>query len=71
VDLVVEGLGGRVVGFEVKLTATPSPKDGSNLSWLRDKLGQRMVDMVILTTGGVAHRRVYAIAVVPLAPPGP
>jgi hypothetical protein len=46
--------------------------DGKHLRWLRDKLGDRVLDRVIITTGPDAYRRREdGIAVVPFALPGP
>jgi len=50
VDLVIEA-GQRVVGLEVKATATPRPSDARHLAYLRDRLGERFVTGVVLHTG--------------------
>nr|WP_246308597.1 DUF4143 domain-containing protein [Kineosphaera limosa] len=71
VDLIVEGDGGRVVGIEVKLTATVDAADVKNLHWLRSELGAQVRDLVVLTTGSQAYRRADGVAVVPLALLGP
>jgi hypothetical protein len=39
--------------------------------WLREKLGDELVDAVVVTTGGEAFRRKDGIAVVPLTLLGP
>ena len=67
VDLVVEGVDGRVIGIEVKLAATVTDADVRHLRWLRDKIPDRVVDLVVVTTGTTAYRRRDGIAVVPLA----
>lgn len=71
VDLVVVRADGGVVGIEVKLAAAVSDSDGKHLRWLRDQLGSRFVDGLIITTGPIAYRRRDGIAVVPLALFGP
>ena len=71
VDLVVVRADGGVVGIEVKLAAAVSDSDGKHLRWLRDQLGSRFVDGLIITTGPTAYRRRDGIAVVPLALFGP
>jgi predicted AAA+ superfamily ATPase len=71
VDLIVERADGSVVAIEVKLARNASDGDGRHLTWLRDKLGDRVLDRVILTTGPAAYRRRDGIAVVPLALLGP
>jgi predicted AAA+ superfamily ATPase len=71
VDLVVERADGGVVAVEVKLARSVSGSDGKHLAWLKQKLGDRVLDQVILTTGPAAYRREDGIAVVPLALLGP
>jgi predicted AAA+ superfamily ATPase len=71
IDLVVERPDGRVVAIEVKLARTVSDGDVKQLKWLRDKLGDRVLDALVLTTGPSAYRRKDGIAVVPLALLGP
>lgn len=67
VDLIVEGRGGRVLGLEVKLAASVTDRDLRHLHWLRDRMGDRVADLVVLTTGRHAYRRRDGVAVVPLA----
>lgn len=71
IDLVVEGDDGRVVAIEVKLAATVTDSDVRHLRWLRDQLGDDVVDLVVVTTGRRAYRRSDGVAVVPLALLGP
>jgi len=51
VDIVAELGGGRVVGFEIKASATARPQDARHLDWLRDQLGDRFVAGVVFHTG--------------------
>lgn len=67
VDLVVEASDGRVLAIEVKLTSTVDDGDVRHLNWLQDKMGDAVVDRVIVTTGSYAYRRLDGVAVVPLA----
>lgn len=67
VDLLVEGVDGRVVGVEVKLAPAVGDADVRHLLWLREKLGERVADLVVVTTGTTAYRRRDGVAVVPLA----
>lgn len=67
VDLVLEGPAGQVLGIEVKLSATANDGDVRHLRWLRDQLGDVVVDLLVITTGTTAYRRPDGIAVVPLA----
>lgn len=56
IDLIVEGSDRRVIAIEVKLET---------------KLGERLADRLVITTGPVAYRRPDGVAVVPLALLGP
>lgn len=67
VDLVVVRPDGKVLGIEVKLTANVRDADTSHLHWLRERLGDRVIDTVVITTGRYAYRRPDGVAVVPLA----
>lgn len=71
VDIIVEGRGGRVVAIEVKLASSPAPSDLRSLLWLKEKLGENLLDAMVLTTGREAYRRADGIAVVPAALLGP
>lgn len=71
VDLVVEGVDGQILGIEVKLAPDVTDADVRHLAWLREQLPDRVVDLVVLTTGGTAYRRTDGVAVVPLAMLGP
>lgn len=66
VDLVVEGDEGQVVGIEVKLSGTVDDADVRHLTWLRDRMPDEVVDLVVITTGRHAYRRRDGVAVVPL-----
>ena len=70
VDLIVEARN-RVVAIEVKLAASVGDNDVKHLRWLRDRIGDRLADAIVVTTGPSAYRRVDGIAVVPLALLGP
>jgi uncharacterized protein len=71
VDLIVERADGCIAALEVKLTRTVTDGDVKHLCWLREKLGDQVLDAVVLTTGPQAYRREDGIAVVPLALLGP
>ncbi|MCL2802906.1 MAG: DUF4143 domain-containing protein [Micrococcales bacterium] len=71
IDLIVEGPGGRVVALEVKLAATPTDRDVRHLLWLKQAIGDRLADAVVITTGEHAFRRPDGVAVVPAALLGP
>jgi uncharacterized protein len=71
VDLIVVRDDQRVVGIEVKLARTIDERDVRHLHWLREQIGDDMLDAVVITTGPEAYRRPDGIAVVPLALLGP
>jgi predicted AAA+ superfamily ATPase len=72
VDLIVErGSDRAVVAFEVKLSASVTDDDVKHLLWLREQLGDQVVDAAVLTTGEHAYRRRDGIAVIPLGLLGP
>jgi uncharacterized protein len=71
VDLIVEGKALRILALEVKLGRTVGDADVRHLHWLRDQIGDSLLDAVVLTTGTEAYRRSDGIAVVPLALLGP
>lgn len=67
VDLIVERADGRVVAIEVKLARDVSDRDTTHLRWLADRIGDELLDAVIVTTGPEAYRRADGIGVVPAA----
>ena len=71
VDLIVKRGDGRVVALETKLAATVSDADVRHLLWLRERVGERLLDAAVITTGTEAYRRPDAIAVIPAALLGP
>jgi predicted AAA+ superfamily ATPase len=72
IDLIAERGDGRVVAMEVKLRPVPSDKDLVHLKWLREQIGDDLLDAVVITTGREAYRRAEdGIAVVPAALLGP
>lgn len=66
VDFIVEGDGG-IVAIESKLGTEVRAADVRHLHWLRDQLGNELIDSVVVNTGPDAYRRNDGIAVVPLA----
>ena len=67
IDLIVERSDQRILALEVKLGAAVQDDDVKNLLWLREHLGERCVDAVVVHTGPRAYRRADGIAVVPAA----
>lgn len=66
IDLVVENAAGEVVAIEVKLTRDLNDADVRHLHWLGERLGERLIDKIVVTTGEYAYRRNDGVAVVPL-----
>lgn len=71
VDLIVQRQDGGVVAIEVKLKRTVEDKDCEHLKWLQGKIGDELLDMLIVTTGEAAYRRPDGIGVLPAALLGP
>jgi uncharacterized protein len=67
VDLIVERADQRVVAIEVKLARTVVEEHVRHLLWLRARMGEDLLDAVVVTTGPEAYRRRDGIAVVPAA----
>jgi uncharacterized protein len=67
VDLIVERADRRVVAIEAKLARAVTDEHVRHLLWLRDRLGDDLLDAVVVTTGPDACRRRDGIAVVPAA----
>jgi len=71
VDLIVGREDQRVVALEVKLTSAVSDHDVRHLVWLREQIGDDLLDAAVVTTGPYAYRRPDGIAVIPAALLGP
>ena len=67
IDLIVEREDRRFVAIEVKLSRTVEDRDVRHLHWLKEKMGDQMLDAVVVTTGPQAYRREDGVAVVPAA----
>ncbi len=67
VDLIVERADQRVVAFEVKLGGVVANADVKHLLWLREQLGDDLLDAAVIHTGSQAYRRTDGIAVIPAA----
>ncbi len=72
VDLIVERRDGSVVALEVKLASTPGPDDFKHLTWLKRRIGDRLLDAGVVTTGSHTYRDpATSFAVIPAALLGP
>lgn len=65
IDLIIERGDGRVVAVEIKLARTVDDHDVRHLKWLLDRIGDDLLDAIIITTGENAYRRPDGIGVVP------
>lgn len=71
IDFIIERGHDQLIACEAKATEVPTDDDVRHLLWLKQKLGEQVKDLMILTTGRHAYRRADGIAVVPLALLGP
>ena len=71
IDLIVEGPERELLAIEAKLASAIGDDDVRHLDWLRGRLGSRLTDALVVTTGPAAYRRRDGIGVVPLALLGP
>lgn len=67
IDFIVVRPDDRVVAIECKLSRTVDHKDVRHLHWLRDEIGDDLLDAAVVTTGREAYRRTDGIAVIPAA----
>jgi hypothetical protein len=65
IDLIVERRDQRVLAMEVKLGGAVGDEDVKNLVWLREQLGEKCIDAVVINTGPRAYRRPDGVAVIP------
>jgi uncharacterized protein len=71
VDLIIERPDQRIVAFEVKLSGSVDDSDVKHLLWLRERIGDDLLDAAVITTGRRAFRRKDGVAVIPAALLGP
>ena len=71
IDLILHAPDGRVVAIETKLAEEVDAHDVRHLNWLESRLGERLVERIIVTTGTQSYRRADGVAVIPLALLGP
>jgi hypothetical protein len=53
--------------MEVKLSAVVGDDDVKNLLWLKQQIGNDLLDALVINTGPQAYRRQDGVAVVPAA----
>ena len=56
-----------MLAIEIKPGHTVVDDDVKSLLWLRDRIGDDLVDALVITTGPQAYRRRDGVAVVPAA----
>jgi predicted AAA+ superfamily ATPase len=71
VDAIVEREDRRIVAVEIKCSSVVDDADVKHLLWLQERIGDSLLDAVVVTTGPFAYRRRDGIAVVPAALLGP
>lgn len=71
VDFIIERDDHRVVAVEVKLAHDITDSDVAHLTWLRERIGDDLLDAIVISTGKEAYRRRDGIGVVPAALLGP
>lgn len=67
IDLIVERADRRIIAVEVKLGGTVDTHDVKHLLWLREQIGDDLLDSIVVHTGPHAYRRKDGIAVIPAA----
>ena len=67
VDLIVEREDGRILAVDFKLARDVADDDTRHLKWLEGRIGDELIDAMVVTTGPEAYRRPDGIAVVPAA----
>ena len=67
IDLIIERADRRVLAIEVKLSRTVEDEDVKQLLWLRDRIGDDLLDAIVIHTGPEAYRRKDGIGVIPAA----
>jgi len=66
IDLVIEK-DRKLVAIETKIGATVNDDDVRHLNWFEEKVGARVKEKIILTTGDKAYRRKDRVLVIPAA----
>jgi len=71
IDLIIERADRRVLAIEVKLSRAITDDDVRQLQWLKQQIGDDLLDAIVINTGPQAYRRADGIGVVPAALLGP
>ncbi|MDR2929337.1 MAG: DUF4143 domain-containing protein [Propionibacteriaceae bacterium] len=65
IDLMLTRADGRSVAIEVKSSADINARDVRHLVWLRGRMGEDLLDAIVINTGPAAYRRGDGIGVIP------
>lgn len=65
VDLIVERPDRRVLAIEVKLSRSVNDEDVKQLLWMKERIGDDLLDAIVINTGPEAYRRKDGIGVIP------
>ncbi|MEO5510409.1 MAG: DUF4143 domain-containing protein [Longimicrobiales bacterium] len=71
IDLIVQRRDARVMAIEVKLSGSIADRDVRHLKWLKEQIGEDLIESVVIHAGPAAYRRSDGIAVIPAALLGP
>ncbi|MDT8322330.1 MAG: hypothetical protein RQ826_17585, partial [Xanthomonadales bacterium] len=69
--LIIERADRRVLAVEVKLSRAITDDDVRQLLWLKQQIGDQLLDAIVINAGPEAYRRADGIGVVPAALLGP
>lgn len=67
IDLLAEIGAGRVVAFEIKAASAPDASAARHLAWLRDQLGKRFIQGLVLHTGPRSYALGERITAAPIS----
>lgn len=67
IDLIIERDDRRVLAIEIKLSRTVDDEDVKQLLWLKERIGDDLLDAIVIHTGPEAYRRKDGIGVIPAA----
>lgn len=67
IDLIVERADRQVLAIEVKLSRTVDDDDVKQRLWLKDQIGDDLLDSTVIHTGHEAYRRKDGVGVIPAA----
>jgi predicted AAA+ superfamily ATPase len=66
VDVILQ-IGAKVIAIEAKLASHITDDHVKHLHWLKQQLGENLIEAIVVTTGEYGYRRPDGIAVVPAA----